>query len=593
MKRSKQMTAWAVSLSMLSPYYAVAGQNYKRQETKTPIEHVIVIVGENHTFDNIYGTYQPKKGQKVSNLLSKKIINLDGSPGPKFDLAAQQEATDESTDGYSISPAKTGPYLTLPQPQTTYATDLTPGVADDRYPSNLPNGPFQLTNENAPVTSYFGDPPHRFFQMWQQVDKGKNDLFTWVGLTAGIGSDNNFPGGPVPGHTFQGGEAMGFFNIHTGDAPVFKDLADHYAMSDNYHQFIMGGTGANFLALVTADVGFYTDNAQAAVPPGSQIENPNALPGWNNYYTHDGYTGGSYVNCSDRQEPGVGPIRGYLDTKKAFHHGNCAPDTYYLVNNYGLAYDAKGNLKPFDPSAQPPKTILPPQQIPTIADALSAKGISWKYYSGGRNTDNSTTNEYCSICDPLTGFSSVMTTGLKNNLQGMDAFNADVLSDNTLPAVSFIRPFESMAGHPANATLPDFEKFVMEIVNKVKANPAVWEKTAIMVTVDEGGGYYDSGYIQAIDFFGDGTRIPLVVVSPWAKQGHIDHSYSDHASILKFIEKNWQLKPLSKRSRDNLPNPEHGNSSNVYVPKNEPAISDLTDMFDFDREHEFDRASDD
>ncbi len=174
-----------------------------------------------------------------------------------------------------------------------------------------------------------------------------------------------------------------------------------------------------------------------------------------------------------------------------------------------------------------------------------------------------------------------MTTDLKKNLQGMDAFNTDVLTEGTLPAVSYIRPFESKAGHPANATLPDFEKFVMDVVNKVKANPELWKKTAILVTVDEGGGYYDSGYIQPIDFFGDGTRIPLVVVSPWAKKGQIDHNYSDHASILKFIEKNWDLNPLSNRSRDNLPNPVHGNGLNVYVPKNTPAISDLMSLFDF------------
>ncbi len=158
------------------------------------------------------------------------------------------------------------------------------------------------------------------------------------------------------------------------------------------------------------------------------------------------------------------------------------------------------------------------------------------------------------------------------------------MSEATLPAVSYIRPFESKAGHPANATLPEFEGFILDVVNKVKANPKLWAKTAILVTVDEGGGYYDSGYIQPIDFFGDGTRIPLVVVSPWAKKGHISHHYSDHASILKFIEKNWELKPLSNRSRDNLPNPIHDHESpNAYAPKNAPAISDLTELFDFDK----------
>jgi phospholipase C len=239
---------------------------------------------------------------------------------------------------------------------------------------------------------------------------------------------------------------------------------------------------------------------------------------------------------------------------------------------------------PYNPPSQYPKTILPPQQIPTIADALAAKGISWKYYSGGRNSDNSTSDEYCGICDPLTGFESIMTTDLKNNLQGMDAFYDDVLDEATLPAVSFIRPFESKAGHPANATLPNFESFIMDIIKQVKANPKLWQKTAIMVTVDEGGGYYDSGYIQPIDFFGDGTRIPFILVSPWARKGYIDHNYGDHASILKFIEKNWRLEPLSARSRDNLPNPLHSWGRYAYLPKNAPAISDLMRMFDFHRD---------
>jgi phospholipase C len=80
-------------------------------------------------------------------------------------------------------------------------------------------------------------------------------------------------------------------------------------------------------------------------------------------------------------------------------------------------------------------------------------------------------------------------------------------------------------------------------------------QTALFITFDEGGGYYDSGFIQPIDFFGDGPRVPLVVVSPYSKGGHVAHSYADHVSILKFIERNWRLEPLSARSRDNLPNP--------------------------------------
>ena len=96
----------------------------------------------------------------------------------------------------------------------------------------------------------------------------------------------------------------------------------------------------------------------------------------------------------------------------------------------------------------------------------------------------------------------------------------------------------------------------------------------------KGGGYYDSGYIQPVDFFGDGTRIPLIAISPYAKKGFVYHTYYDHVSVLKFIERNWGLTPLTKRSRDNLPNPTANHDP--YVPGNSPAIGDLFDMFDFD-----------
>ncbi len=94
--------------------------------------------------------------------------------------------------------------------------------------------------------------------------------------------------------------------------------------------------------------------------------------------------------------------------------------------------------------------------------------------------------------------------------------------------------------------------------------------------------FYDSGYIQPIDFFGDGPRTVMIAVSPFAKFGYVDHTYSDHASIIKFIERNWGLKPLSKRSRDNLPNPSTLSTA-PYVPTNSPAIGDLMSMFQFRR----------
>jgi phospholipase C len=100
-----------------------------------------------------------------------------------------------------------------------------------------------------------------------------------------------------------------------------------------------------------------------------------------------------------------------------------------------------------------------------------------------------------------------MTTSLRNNIVDVPEFFTDLASDN-LPAVSFIRPYEGYAGHPANSRLSAYENFIENVANSVILNPKAFKDTAILFTVYEGGGYYDSGYVQPLDFVGDGTRIP-------------------------------------------------------------------------------------
>ncbi|MGJ4892885.1 alkaline phosphatase family protein [Bradyrhizobium sp. HKCCYLRH3099] len=574
--------------------------------TSTPIEHVIIIVGENHTFDNLFGTYKPKPGQSIDNLLSKGIVNEDGSPGRHFKKAEQRIGRDEVR--YGAETASTGAYATLPQPYTTYGIGLPQNVLDTRFPANLPNGPYQIS-KYVTYAAYTGDPVHRFFQMWQDIDGGKHDKFVWVEQTIGTGSN----GKPYPAGGFnpmEGAISMGFYNMNPftdatgkaqpGDAPFFKQLADEYAISDNYHQAIMGGTGANFQSLVTGHAAFFTNpetmNGAPAVPYANQIENPDPVPGTNNYYKQDGYSGGSYVNCSDPTAPGVAAINEQL-LKNGVYDNRCAPNHYYLVNNYNMFWN-QSSTKPNALGSD--KFVLPPQSAPTIADVMTARGVSWKYYSADRGDDATTFaksvdgvpllfHSYCGICDPLTGFIKIMKTPSEEaKLQNYGAFIKDV-ENSTLPAVSFVRPFEALAGHPADSTTDLYEKFLEALINRVKANPKIWAKTAIFITTDEGGGYYDSGYVQPVDFLGDGTRIPFIVVSPLAKKGHVDHTYYDHVSLLKFIERNWRLPTISAVSRDHLPNPIHDRDDHLYVPRNRPAIGDLMNLFVFaDRDGDHD-----
>lgn len=439
---------------------------------QTPIEHLIVVVGENHTFDNIFATYRPSRGQTVLNLLSQGIVDSKGRPGPRFERAAQQLAYQNGR--YSINPLRYGAYPSLAQPNATYATAQPLGQPDPRFPETLRNGPFQIT-DFVPYDAFVGDPVHRFFQMWQQINEGRNDLFVWVAETAGTG---NHTAGNSPDDTHQGAVAMGFYNMATGDAPFFQEMARQYAIGDNYHQAIMGGTGANFMALATGDAAFYNAGGHPAVPPTSvnngtdtvsEIENPDPQPaGMNtNWYTEDGYSGGSYVECADAQQPGVAVIRQYLATLHV--NPNCQPGNFYLVNNYGLGYKADGT--PVDLSAHP-FTLPPlPATLPNIADALSAHGVTWKWYSGGRGDGTSPSNEYCGICDPLTAFTSVMTDPNKRaNLQDEQALFKDI-AGGTLPSVAFVRPPESMAGHPANSNVAAYENFVTDLVNLVHRQP--------------------------------------------------------------------------------------------------------------------------
>lgn len=563
--------AWA--LAVLAS--GAAAQTIDRpRTTATPIEHLIVVVGENISFDNLFATYEPPPGETVANLLSRGIVDRDGNPGPRFADAAQREAS--VRNHYAVTPADGAAFARLPRPGTTSARGLPRNVPDARFPATLPNGPFRITryvDYSAPV----GDPVHRFFQMWQQIDGGRHDLFTWVALTWGRGAVR--PNNPASG-TYQGGIAMGFYSMASGDARYFRELARTYAIADNYHQPIMGGTGANFLALSTGHAGAYVIAGKPEMPPPNQIEDPDPRAGTNNWYKESGYHGGSYVACADAGQPGVKAIRDYLATLpyKAFNDGNCAPETYYLVNNYDPGYAIDGTPQALGAA----KFVLPPQVAPNIGTALAAAGVSWKWYSGGRTATGIDEDLYCPICDPLTHSTAVMTSALRGNLQDLGAFFRDLNDENTLPSVSFVIPSNPESGHPAYSTVYAFERFVKDLVTRVQSNPQVWRKTAILVTTDEGGGFYDSGYIQILDFFGDGTRVPFFALSPFARKGHVDHTYYDHVSVLKFIERNWRLSPLSDRSRDNLPNPEMRDDR--YVPSNRPAIGDLMNLFQFPRD---------
>jgi phospholipase C len=774
-----QLTAGPVLAAAAAPAPAFGGLwnsgSDKSGRTASPIKHVIVIIGENRSFDHVFATYVPKPGQTVHNLLSEGIIQLDAHknaiPGPNFQKAHQLSASDlGGQDAFLLSPPKQEfPGDVLPAPQaggpsgangyftpsssayttiacgsttvngkttTNYldpvscaaltenglpnATDsngltyyqslasggtgqysYTPDLRIANF-STLPAGPFQLTNGtnsatpgySLSYTDYAASPVHRFYQMWQQLNcslehaswenpSGCNGhLFSWVEVTVGAGTNGltqtqyangyyassfseyfEYPTGysatnppteaewtahdymlydSVPSTTGEGSTALGFYNVQQGDAPYFKSLADTYAMSDNFHQSVNGGTGANHIMFGHGDAIWFSDaNGNPATPPHKvpatvtpamyvgpgvidSIENPNPAPGTNNFYTQDGYGsdynagypmkdwtttqpnglpiiygGGSYSDCSDRSQPGVGPIVAYLD--KLHIDPRCEAGHYYLLNNYNPGWFGNGNNAYADKNPSNTPFTVPPSSTRSIGDDLNEAKVSWKYYGDQWNNyvndpyqlnwgaKGPNSDEYCNICNPFQYDTSIMSNPAQVAAHIQDTANlyADI-ANGTLPAVSIVKPSGFVDGHPSSSKLDLFEGFVKNIVDQVEGSPTYTKDTVILITEDEGGGYYDSGYVQPVDFFGDGTRIPLIVVAnpqylPLRADGYISHKYADHVSILKFIERNWGLPPVTRRSRDNFPNPVQLWGS--YAPVNTPALDDLFDFFEFPTWH--------
>jgi phospholipase C len=361
------------------------------------------------------------------------------------------------------------------------------------------------------------------------------------------------------------------------------------------------------------DAEVFTDPYMGGANPDTgyvnEIENPNPAPGTNNWYTEDGYGtsnnagygppytaspvygGGSYSDCSDPSQPGVGPIVHYLRSLNVEPH--CEKGHYYLLNNYNPGWFGNGLNAYIDQNPANTPFTIPPSSTPSIGDDLNANGVSWKYYGDQWNnyvpdpyqinygTNGPDADEYCNICNPFQYDTSIMSHPDQVAAHMQDTLNlyADI-TNGALPAVSIVKPSGYVDGHPSSSKLDLFEGFTQKIVDMVQNSPYA-KDTAIFITEDEGGGYYDSGYVQPLDFFGDGTRIIFLVVSPYLKSaGYISHDYADHVSILKFIERNWGIGPVTHRSRDNFPNPK-ADSGNPYVPTNSPAISDLFDLFDF------------
>lgn len=201
------------------------------------------------------------------------------------------------------------------------------------------------------------------------------------------------------------------------------------------------------------------------------------------------------------------------------------------------------------PHPKDEKILLPPQTATTIGDRLSEKGVSWAWYSGGWNDAlaGKPHPEFQYHHQPFVYFEKYGdgTAAKREHLKDEEDFLA-ALKSGALPAVSFIKPNGPDNEHPSRGNILRGQDHMLSLVQAVQQSP-YWPKSAIVITYDENGGFWDHVAPPKIDRWGPGTRVPAVIVSPFAKKGFIDHTQYETTSILKFIETRWKLQPLTTR----------------------------------------------
>lgn len=291
------------------------------------------------------------------------------------------------------------------------------------------------------------------------------------------------------------GETMGFY--HTGPLSLAAEAAN-YTLCDNFFHAAFGGSFLNHIWLIAARSPVFPNAPSSVVAQlgadGSLIRDGAVTP--------DGY----------------------------------AVNTIFSVNQP-------------HPASTPTANLLPNQTFATIGDRLSERRISWAWYSGGWN------DALAGHADPLFQYHHQPFAYFANYADGTAA-KAEHLRDESefiaaaqagrLRAVSFVKPLGPQNEHPGYADLLTGERHVLDLINAVRNGPD-WPTTAIIITYDEHGGFWDHVPPPVIDRWGPGTRVPTLVISPFSKRHFVDHRRYDTTSILALIEHRWRLQPLSDR----------------------------------------------
>ena len=461
------------------------------------IKTIVVIYAENRSFDNLYGMFPGAEGiaQALENPACYQQVDRDGK---------------------TVLP-------TLPPVHIAHAM----GAKTEKqwaFVGKLPNKPFLIDDDHPgdgpgiPASQLTPDLDHRFYNEQMQIHGGRNDMFSaW---------------------SSAGGLTMGYYS---GESMKMWQLARQYVLADH---FFMGGFGGSF---------FNHQYLISASPP--------VFPGPPNACLSAVDDSGTALKLAKKSPASA------LDGPPWWEKDSTVTPDGFAVNTMQPAYQPSTTApaKNGDPRLADPtgggkanRIPLPPQTRPTIGDTLTAKGIYWKWYSGAWNqaladrtilynekpgSPNFQTHHqpfnYFKRFDPTTPEGAAQRAAHLKDYTDM----LDDIKSGGLPPVVFFKPQGSLTQHPGYADVMSGDAHLADVVARLQAGPQ-WNDMLIIVTYDENGGFFDHVPPPKGDRWGPGTRIPAIIISPYAKKGFVDHTTYDTTSIIKLITRRFNLDPL-------------------------------------------------
>ncbi|WP_434630984.1 acid phosphatase [Chromobacterium sp. CV08] len=455
------------------------------------VKNVVVIYLENRSFNNLYGNF----------------------PGVLHPLSQAPAAacTQRDRDG---SPLKQLPKIWGGMVQRGQTVAGKYYLIDENKIQNLPNGPFPLKDAEGqplPEAVITRDLWHLFYQNQMQINGGKNDQFVaWAD---------------------SGALVMGYY-AETAQNLNQWQIARQYTLCDNFFMAAFGGSYLNHQFLISARTPEYFNARDTAAAKKIAVLDD-------------------------------GP-QGYRLTVKAPSSAMDGPPQF--VNNGAITpdgYAVNTMAPPFQPSYIKPAEggdpryadpadagTLPPQTYDTIGDLLSRKGVSWAWYGGGWQAaldgrggadapnfqyHHQPFNYFKNFAPGTAARAEHLRDGGLGDSPISNRFLADAVAGK-LPAVAFYKPQGNLNMHAGYSDVESGDRHVSNVLQHLISGPQ-WKNMVVVITHDENGGWWDHVAPPKGDRWGPGSRIPAIVVSPFAKKGHVDHSFYDTTSIIRFISR--------------------------------------------------------